>query len=69
MYWLLPILYFYALEPFVLGTLSITAVGFYLSFPTTWDYMNSNSQLYLAMQEAIDSGDYNIADYNGLQGD
>ena len=48
---------------------TITAVGFYLSFPTTWDYMNSNSQLYLAMQEAIDSGDYNIADYNGLQGD
>ena len=29
MYWLLPILYFYALEPFVLGALSITAVGFF----------------------------------------
>ena len=29
MYWLIPILYFYALEPFVLGTLPITVAGFF----------------------------------------
>ena len=48
---------------------TITAVGFKFAFPTTWDYNNTNSQLYLAMQEAIDAGDYNITSYAALQGD
>ena len=48
---------------------TITAVGFKFAFPTTWDYNNTNSQLYLAMQEAIDAGNYNITSYAALQGD
>jgi len=42
---------------------TVTAVGFKLTFPTTWDFNNTDSQLYVAMQEAIDAGDYNITSY------
>ena len=48
---------------------TITAVGLYLAYPDIWDYTKSSSPLSLAMQEAIDSGIYDISSYDELKGD
>jgi len=48
---------------------TVSAVGFRLAFPQDWDYTNHASALYLAMQEAVDKGYYDISSYSGLQGD
>lgn len=45
---------------------TITAVGFKLAFSSAWDYNNKNSQLYKAMQQAIDAGDYDVSSYSGI---
>jgi len=42
---------------------TVTAVGFKLTFSNAWDYNNKNSQLYKAMQQAVDAGDYDISTY------
>lgn len=45
---------------------TITAVGFKLTFSSAWDYNNKNSQLYKAMQQAIDVGDYDVSSYSDI---
>ena len=47
---------------------TVTAVGLYLTF-NDWNYKNTSSQLYLAMNEAIDKGIYDISSYNNLKSD
>jgi hypothetical protein len=42
---------------------TVTAVAFELTFPAAWGYSDKNTQLYRAMQEAIDAGDYDITSY------
>lgn len=47
---------------------TVTAVGLYLTF-NDWNYKNTSSQLYLAMNEAIDKGIYDISSYSNLKSD
>lgn len=48
---------------------TVSTVILYLSYPDEWDYNNSSSALYLAMQEAVDKGIYDISDYSDLKND
>lgn len=45
---------------------TITSVAFKLTFSSAWDYNNKNSQLYKAMQQAIDVGDYDVSSYSDI---
>ena len=47
---------------------TVTAVTMYLAYPD-WSYKSSNSQLYLAMMEAVNKGVYDISDYDNLKGE
>ena len=47
---------------------TVTAVTMYLAYPD-WNYKSSNSQLYLAMMEAVNKGVYDISDYDNLKGE
>ena len=48
---------------------TVTTVILYLAYPDEWDYNNSSSALYLAMQEAVEKGIYDISDYSDLKND
>ena len=48
---------------------TLTALGFHYAFPGEWSWDNPSSDLRLAVQEAIDSGHYDVDSYDGLRDD
>ena len=46
---------------------TITVLGLSRVFPNKWDYTDTNSDLYLSMQQAIDGGFYNTSDHDHLE--
>ena len=47
---------------------TVTAVTMYLAY-SDWNYKNSSSPLYLAMNEAVNKGIYDISSYDDLKND
>ena len=48
---------------------TITVLGLSEVFPSKWDYTDTNSDLYLSMQQAIDGGFYDTSSYASLLSD
>ena len=48
---------------------TISTVILYLTYPEVWNYNDPNSELSLAMQEAVDKGIYDISSYDDLKND
>ena len=46
---------------------TITVKGLSRVFPTKWDQSNTNSDIYLSMQEAIIKGYYDISSYDDVK--
>ena len=47
---------------------TLTAIGFHYAFSEEWAWNDSESDVRLAMQEAINSGHYDVSGYDGLKG-
>ena len=48
---------------------TVTTVSLHLAYPNNWNYNDANSELRIAMQEAIDKGVYDISSYDDLKND
>ena len=48
---------------------TISSLSLKYTFPEKWDWDDTSSDVYLAMQEAIDNGIYNVSSYSSLKGD
>ena len=48
---------------------TITSISLKYTFPEKWDWDDTSSDVYLAMQEAIDKGIYNVSSYSSLKSD
>ena len=48
---------------------TISSLSLKYTFPEKWDWDDTSSDVYLAMQEAIDKGIYNVSSYSSLKGD
>lgn len=48
---------------------TITSLSLKYTFPEKWDWDDTSSDVYLAMQEAIDKGIYNVSSYSSLKSD
>ncbi len=48
---------------------TITTLSLKYTFPEKWDWDDTSSDVYLAMQEAIDKGIYNVSSYSSLKND
>ena len=48
---------------------TISSLSLKYTFPEKWDWDDTSSDVYLAMQEAIDKGIYNVSSYSSLKSD
>ena len=48
---------------------TLTAIGFHHAFSEEWAWNDSESDVRMAMQEAIDSGHYDVSGYDNLKND
>ena len=48
---------------------TITSLSLKYTFPEKWDWDDTSSDVYIAMQEAIDKGIYNVSSYSSLKSD
>ena len=48
---------------------TISSLSLKYTFPKKWDWDDTSSDVYLAMQEAIDKGIYNVSSYSSLKSD
>lgn len=45
----------------------ITDIGLHYEYPKTWAFNTTNSEVYIAMEEAIDKGFYNVNSYKDME--